>query len=52
MELGQEVYFNFTDPDLWAWDVLRVPMDLVTDSVVLANYAESSVTPLLVRRPS
>jgi hypothetical protein len=35
------------DPGLFAGDVLRVPMDLVSDGVTLANYAESSVTPVL-----
>ena len=35
------------DPGLFAGDVVRVPMDLVSDGVTLANYAESSVTPLL-----
>lgn len=41
------MYNNFTDPGFFDGDLLRVPMDFVTDGVTLANYAESSVTPVL-----
>jgi len=44
---AKRVYNNFTDPGFFDGDLLRVPMDFVTDGVTLANYAESSVTPVL-----